>query len=228
MSESLTAAPKPDHFSPVDALNNVNFEFAGVHYAPRTDEKMREVLLHPKAKGPAVHYHMVRGAGNVTIWEPGVVKDEFIKTYGHVHVGQISETYEILHGEGYAVLQRYATDQQGKMIADEVEDVKIIPVKVGDSIFMPPGWGHLLVNTGVDYFVTIDDSPVWFGEKPDEASMPGHADYEIVKEARGFAYYIVQGSDGQPALVRNKKYKEIRSQDLGGLRVVEDYKYDDA
>jgi|GEM_PF-257527 len=218
---------KPAHFSPVGSLAEVNFTYVKDHMAPRTHEKMKDVLLHPNAEGPAIHYHMIRGAGNVTIWEPGLVGDEFIKTYGHYHVGKISETYKILHGDGIAVLQTLATDKDGKMIPDVVKEIKVITVKPGDVIYMAPGLGHLLVNTGVDFFVTVDDSPVWFGEKPNEASMPGHADYKLVEQVHGFAYYVVKGPDGQPALVRNKNYKEIRSQDLGGLRVIEDYKYDD-
>ena len=52
-------------------------------HAVRTHEKMREVLMHPAAAGPAVHHHMIRGgsqARNVTIWEPGTVGGEYIKT----------------------------------------------------------------------------------------------------------------------------------------------------
>src|SRR5437660_127476 len=46
------------------------------HYAARSHDKMREVLMHPEAPGPAVHYHMTRGGSdqrNVTTWEPGPV-----------------------------------------------------------------------------------------------------------------------------------------------------------
>jgi hypothetical protein len=69
--------------------------------------------------------------------------------------------------------------------------------------------------------VTADDSPVDFGDR-DPVSMPGHADYEMVKQMRGFAYYIVE-RDGKPALIKNPAYegKEIRKEDFGGLPVVE-------
>jgi len=33
----------------------------------------------------------------------------------------------------------------------------------------------------------------------DPSSFPGHADYELVKKMRGFAYYVVE-HDGKPAL----------------------------
>ena len=46
--------------------------------------------------------------------------------------------------------------------------------------------------------------------------MPAHADYEMIKKMRGFAYYVIE-RDGQPTLVRNSLYKEVRKTDFGGL-----------
>jgi oxalate decarboxylase/phosphoglucose isomerase-like protein (cupin superfamily) len=84
---------------------------------------------------------------------------------------------------------------------------------------MPAGYGHLLVNIGTTYFVTADNSPVDFEER-DPASLPGHADYELVKQMRGFAYYVIE-HEGKPALKRNTSYREIRSEDLGSLDVID-------
>ena len=67
-------------------------------YAARTHEKMQEVLMDPNGNGPAVHYYMIRGGSNqknVTVWESGTVSGEYIKTYGHYHVGDLSETYSV-------------------------------------------------------------------------------------------------------------------------------------
>lgn len=201
---------------------NIDFKNVPKHYAARTHEKMREVLMDPNGVGPAIHYYMIRGGKdqkNITVWEPGTVNSEYIKTYGHYHVGKLDETYWIIFGTGIALLQKLAVDEKGNMIPDIVEELKAINVKTGDSIYMPPGYGHLLVNTGTTYFVTIDDSPVDFGEKKDEASIPGHADYSLVQKMQGFAYYVVE-KNGKPSLARNKKYKEIKKQDLGGLIVI--------
>ena len=118
-----------------------------------------------------------------------------------------------------ALLQKLATDENGQMIADVVSEFKAVPVKQGDQVYMASGYGHLVVNTGTTYFVTADDSPVDFEEK-DPVSLPGHADYQLVKQMKGFAYYVVE-YNGKPALVKNKLYKEIRKQDLGGLLVIE-------
>ena len=68
-------------------------------YAARTHAKMKEVLMKPKASGPIIHYYMIRGGKNkknITVWETGTVDGEYIKTYGHYHVGKLDETYWIL------------------------------------------------------------------------------------------------------------------------------------
>lgn len=203
----------------------VDFKNVPKHLATRSHEKMQEVLMDPQTPGPSVHYYMIRGdmkegrGNNITVWEPGTVGKEYIKTYGHYHVGRLDETYWFLAGKGIALLQKLATDREGNMIADVVEEFKAIPVKSGDELFIPAGSGHLVVNTGKDFLVTSDDSPVNFDEV-NPASLPGHADYELVKQMRGFAYYVIE-HEGKPALVKNKLYKEIRKSELAGLQVIE-------
>lgn len=201
----------------------MGFDFTHVakHYAAREHAKMQEVLMDPNGAGPAYHYYMIRGGvdqRNITVWEPGTVSGEYIKTYGHYHVGELNETYWFLYGEGFVVLQKLALDASGKMLADEVEEFKIIPTQPGQSVFIPGNYGHLAVNTGNTYFVTADDSPVNFSEEQ-AVSMPGHADYELVKKMQGFAYYIVE-HEGRPALVRNPRYKVIKQEELAGLKVI--------
>lgn len=185
-------------------------------YAARTHEKMQEVLMKPDAEGPAVHYYMIRGGKakkNVTVWAPGTVGGEYIKTYGHYHVGKLDETYWVVQGEGIILQQKMATDV-GTPIEDVIEEFKAIRVKAGDSVYMPPEYGHLGINIGKEWFVTTDDSPV--AEAGDSASMPGHADYMPVMRMRGFAYYVVE-QNGAPALVKNPAYKEVRNEDFGGI-----------
>jgi len=200
----------------------IDFTNVPKHYAARTHEKMKEVLMDPNGNGPAVHYYMIRGGKdqrNITVWEPGTISGEYIKTYGHYHIGKLDETYWFLFGEGIALLQKLALDAQGKMIPDVVEEFKAIPVKQGDDLFIPSNYGHLVVNIGKTYFVTADDSPVDFEER-DPVSLPGHADYELVKQVKGFAYYVVE-HNGKPALIKNKSYKEVRKEEFNNLPVIE-------
>src|SRR4030043_710813 len=185
-------------------------DYTAKHYAARTHQKMLDVLMDPKTQGPAVHYHMVRGGSdqkNITIWEPGKVGEEYIKTYGHYHVGDLDETYWILYGEGIAVIQKRMTGSDGEPVDDQIEEIYAVYVKAGDTLYIPTGWGHLVVNVGKTYFVTADDSPVNF-EEVDPVTLPGHADYEAVKKMQGFCYYVVE-KDGKPTLEKNLKYKKI-------------------
>lgn len=162
--------------------------------------------MHPDVtSGPEIHYYMIRGGKdkkNITVWETGTVGGEYIKTYGHYHVGKLDETYWILEGEGIVLLQKRKDEKD-----DEIETFYAIPVKAGDSVFIPSGMGHLVVNTGKQWLVTSDDSPVNF-EEADPVSLPGHADYEPVKRMHGFAYYCIE-EDGKPTLVKNPNYKVI-------------------
>ncbi len=189
-------------------------------YAERTHEKMREVLMSPNASGPDAHYYMIRGGvdkTNITVWESGTVGGEYIKTYGHYHVGNLEETYTILQGEGIVVLQEREVDASGKPIDEEIKSFRAIRVKAGDKIHIPKNTGHLVVNIGKVWLVTSDDSPVnleTIGKDRDPVGMPGHADYEPFKKMRGAAYYVVEkdgtgGQDGQPILVKNQLYKKV-------------------
>jgi glucose-6-phosphate isomerase len=169
---------------------------------------MLDVLMNPKSVGPNVHYFMIRGGSerkNITIWQSGTVGGEYIKTYGHYHVKDFSETYTVLSGEGIILLQERKKGPDGVPIDDEVEYVKAIFVKTGSKVPIPPRAGHLAVNTGDSWLVTSDDSPVNF-EKAKEAAWPVHADYASVKKMHGFAYYIVK-KDGKPVFVKNPNYK---------------------
>lgn len=198
-----------------------DFKNVPKHYAARPHEKMKEVLMDPEGVGPAIHYYMIRGGTqqkNVTVWEPGTISGEYIKTYGHYHVGRLSETYWIVFGQGVALLQKLAEDENGEMIADEVEEFRAIPVQAGQEVFMPEKFGHLLANTGQTYFVTLDDSTVDFEDR-DPTSFPGHADYTLVQKMRGFAYYVIE-HEGKVVLKRNSLYRSIKKEDLGGLKVV--------
>jgi len=200
---------------------NIDFGFVPNHYAPRTHDKMTDVLMDPKGKGPSIHYYMIRGSSkqkNITVWEPGTVSGEYIKTYGHYHVGEIDETYWILHGEGVALLQKLEIDISGDMIADSVEEFKAFSVRPGASVHIPPNYGHVFSNVGDTFLVTADDTLVIFDEEKQKIKPP-ETDYEMVKKMRGFAYYVVEHK-GKPALKKNDHYKEVLKTDFGDLPVI--------
>lgn len=177
-------------------------------FAERTHREMEDVLMVPGATGPDVHYYMIRGGqekGNITIWENGTVGGEYIKAYGHYHVSDFIETYTVLSGEGILLLQSRKIDESGQTLDDQVEYVKAVFLKPGSSFAIPARAGHLMVNIGNSWLVTLDDSPVNLGRNQ-ESAWPEHADYEPIKKLRGFAYYIVE-KDGKPTFVKNPRYK---------------------
>jgi len=188
-------------------------------FAERTQEKMKEVLMDPSAAGPAIHYYMIRGGKeklNITTLETGAVGGEYIKTYGHYHVFDFKETYQIIHGHGLVLLQIRNKDADGKFLDDEIASFRAIEVVPGDVVEIPPFAGHLLVNTGATWLVTSDDSV--FESASDSSSMPKHADYEAVKKMQGFAYYVVE-KDGKPAFVKNEKYASVPVAEIVNAKV---------
>lgn len=179
-------------------------------FAQRTHEAMKDVLMKPDEIGPETHYYMIRGGKektNITVWETGKVGGEYIKTYGHYHIGELDETYTVVEGEGVVLLQNRKLDFENKPIDDEIESFIAVKVKAGDSVYIPSGTGHLVANIGKKWLVTVDDSPVNFAEV-DPVSLPGHADYEAVKKMHGFAYYLIEEA-GAPKLVKNESYKVV-------------------
>ena len=179
-------------------------------YAERSHKKMSEVLLSPKNLGPKIHYFMIRGGKsktNLTVLEPGKIGKEYIKTYGHYHVGKLEETYTILQGNGFVIIQERKKDKNNKAIDSEIKNFKAIKVKISDKVFIPSGWGHLLVNTGKTWLIASDNSPVNFDSR-NSISMPGHADYKPFKKLHGAGYYVVE-KNGKPALQKNSNYSYV-------------------
>jgi glucose-6-phosphate isomerase, archaeal len=197
------------------------FLSSGKHYASRTHAAMKDVLMNPKEVGPEIHYYMIRGGvdqKNVTVLECGTIKGEYIKTYGHYHIGELDETYWIVYGEGCVILQKPAIAENGSIVPDVIEEFQIIPVTGGSEVYIPKAYGHALVNTGNTYFVSVDNSPVDFTEK-NPTSMPGHAEYETIKSMHGLAYYVIE-HEGKPALIKNLLYKQIKQTVTNGIPVI--------
>lgn len=200
-------------------MSITNFVNVPKRLATRSHKDMQPVLFKPEADGPATHYYMIRGGSkqrNITVWEPGIVGGEYIKTFGHYHVDDLPETYWILNGQGYVLLQKMAGDASDPA---SLAEFKVIPIKAGDRVDIPIRYGHLAVNTSDTFLTTADDSPVDFGDG-DPVGHPGHADYTQVEKMHGFAYFVIE-HDGQPALVKNPRYTNIETEDLAGLKVVE-------
>lgn len=118
---------------------------------------------------------------------PGKVGDEYFMTKGHFHARRnTGEIYLGLQGEGWILLQ------------DEADTIKVLPIKPGVIVYIPPGWAHRTVNTGK---VPL----VFFAVYPGEA---GH-DYGVI-EKKGFAQLVVE-RNGVPVLIPNPNYRRTES-----------------
>lgn len=189
------------------ASNSTSSESA---WAVRTHEEMKDVLYSPSSAGPAIYYYMIRGGNqkkNITILESGTVGSEYIKAYGHYHVDGLGEVYTVLSGEGIMLLQERKKNDDGTFRNDEIESVKAVFISAGSVVTIPPKVGHLIINTGEDWLVTSDNSPVAM-TSDEKTSWPIHADYKPLKELHGFAYYVVEGDGGQ-IFVKNPNYKYV-------------------
>ncbi len=157
---------------------------------------MKPVLYNPDAQGDDEIYYMIRGNPNITVMNSGKIGKEYLKTLGHYHKHNEPETYRVLFGTALFLLQKRRNNNP-----DTIEDIKLIKAYQGDIVNIEEGYGHTMINIGSTALVTTDNAPA-------NASQEVN-DYEPIKQMGGFAYFIIEGDDGNPKLVKNDNYKTI-------------------
>jgi glucose-6-phosphate isomerase len=121
-----------------------------------------------------------------TTINPGKIGDEYFMTKGHYHKRpDTSEVYLGLDGKGCLLVQT------------EEGDFESIDIQPGVVAYIPPYWGHRMVNTGSTPFV-------FFAVYPGDA---GHNYGDI--EKTGFVKILVE-RNGKPFLIDNPKWKQKR------------------
>lgn len=113
------------------------------------------------------------------------------KTLGHYH--PIAED-NLSYPEIYQVLYGKATYLLQKKIDDEVVDFIIMNAREGETVLIPPGYGHVTVNTGETILIMAN-----------LVSNRFDSIYDDYIRKRGAAYYLLK--DG--SLIPNKNYKKI-------------------
>lgn len=172
----------------------------------------RDVLRKPDSPGPERLYYMYRGVSrredlnefsslgiryDVTVLNHGTIGGEFVKTVGHYHPAvrpngpAFPELYQVLHGKALYVLQRpldggFSTAEFLVVEADE-----------GDAVLVPPGYGHVTVNTQPEPLAMANLVAVDF-----------ESDYEPMRRQRGAAFYVVE-ENGLTKFVRNPSYSYV-------------------
>ena len=136
-------------------------------YSTRELDALRPVLLDPDCDGPEVIYWMYRDICrpedaalgeahglryDLSAFRSVMLGREYMKTSGHYHPpipgtrAAYPEVYEVLYGEALYVMQRVA-DYCAAATETTVEDVIVARVCAGQKIVMPPGYGHVTINT---------------------------------------------------------------------------------
>jgi glucose-6-phosphate isomerase len=115
---------------------------------------------------------------------PGKIGNEYFMTKGHYHKRpDTSEVYRGLGGEGCLLIQT------------EKGDFESIDIRPGVVAYIPPYWGHRMVNTGSTPFV-------FFAVYPGDA---GHNYGDI--EKTGFVKILIE-RNGKPLFINNPKWKK--------------------
>jgi glucose-6-phosphate isomerase len=118
-----------------------------------------------------------------SITYPGKVGNEYYMTKGHFHtILETGEVYYTLSGEGF-------------MLTENPEgDVILQPMRPGVAVYVPPRYAHRTINSGgtplVSFFAFRGDA--------------GH-DYGSI-ETKGYRNLVIEGPDGNPAMVKNPKW----------------------
>ncbi len=172
-------------------------------YSTRELDALRPVLMDPAADGPDVIYWMYRNCGmpedaalgeahglryDISAFRSVMLGPEYMKTSGHYHPEipgshvAFPEVYEVLHGEALYVMQK-VDDYAAGPDTVVVEDIIVARVRVGQKIVMPPGYGHVTINT-LDRPLLMSN---WVSNRFSSF-------YGSTEEARGFAWYLTDSS----------------------------------
>lgn len=135
---------------------------------------------------------------NMTIITPGLLSNEYPKTYGHYHASSDqTEIYKVIKGQGIFLLQKKHTEN-GKLVENKIDKVFLVAGEEGDEIQVPSNYGHSWSNTGSFPLITVDN---WKWGHTDD-------DYLPIKRQQGMSYYIEQ-VNGKINLVPNQNYIEL-------------------
>lgn len=140
---------------------------------------------------------------DITVIMPGQVNGECRKTSGHYHgwnpehTHTFGEVYEVISGTAMFVLQRADNfDDSPKNV--KVDDLIFVTVQAGQTLLVPPDYGHCSVNIG--------DEPLVFSNL---AYTKCPVQYESVKYYHGMAYYVMK-ENGKVSLKFNPNYRDCQ------------------
>lgn len=120
---------------------------------------------------------------NITITLAKSLGKEFNKTKGHAHIGNYGETYTVISGQAIFLMQ--------KTKEEFVEDVYAVKANEGESVIIPPSYGHVTINPSNIDLKTGD----W-------SSKNCKSDYLLFEKLHGACYYYTING-----WIKNENYK---------------------
>lgn len=125
---------------------------------------------------------------DLTVMNNVLVGDEYNKTHGHYHPEaspgrSFPEIYQVIRGKVLFLLQ--------KCKENILEDFIIVEANEGDTVIIPPNYGHNMVNTFEGISITINLVSSRF--------IPLYSRY---KKFKGSAFYILKENN----IIPNKNY----------------------
>ena len=171
----------------------------------RTIAEMRSVLADSSCEGSAPLYFMYRDLAktdadrqwlrchnlryDLTVIPPCTLSGEWVKTKGHYHPRNPAgigypEVYEVLEGEAKYLLQ-----------SRRLDDVVMISAHAGDTVIIPPEYGHISINPSADKTLAMANI----------VSTAFESEYGEYETLHGAAYYAM--SNG--ILKKNPHYPKI-------------------
>ncbi len=125
---------------------------------------------------------------DLTVMENIKINKEYNKTHGHYHPEaapgrSFPEIYNVLEGKVCFILQK------GEI--KKIDEVIFVELNKGDWLFIPPNYGHTMINVNDDKSITLNIVSSRF--------IPIYEPYRILK---GAIYYLTQ-----EGLLFNKNYE---------------------
>jgi len=137
-------------------------------------------------------YYMYRGIKekkglryDITVIPPRMLGKEFVKTKGHEHSNNYGEVYVVIKGQAIYLIQKFKKNR--------VEDVYAVLAKKGNAVIIPPGYGHITINSAKEELIEAN----WLNKNCRNI-------YNLFVKKQGACYYYTKSG-----WIKNKNYVKI-------------------
>lgn len=130
---------------------------------------------------------------DVTVIEQVNLDRESCKTFGHYHpvcedgTNPYPEIYEVIDGRATFLLQLKTGNRETEVI--------LIDAKKNDKVLIPPGYGHITINSGEGRLILAN-----------LVSSEFKSDYDPISKKHGGAVYVIS----KGSLIQNPHYYNIK------------------